>query len=140
MIQAKAVNHIGIAVRALDPHRDYYERVLGATYEGSEDVASQKVRVAFYRVGPADGGVLIELLEPMAADSPIAKFIEKRGEGVHHVAYTVADIETRLAALKQDGAVLIDEVPRQGAHDTRIAFIHPKSSAGVLTELVEPAH
>jgi methylmalonyl-CoA/ethylmalonyl-CoA epimerase len=140
MIQAKAVNHIGIAVRALDQHRDYYERVLGATYEGSEDVAAQKVRVAFYRIGPADGGVLIELLEPTAADSPIAKFIEKRGEGVHHVAYTVVDIEARLAALKQDGAVLIDEAPRQGAHHTRIAFLHPKSSAGILTELVEPAH
>jgi methylmalonyl-CoA/ethylmalonyl-CoA epimerase len=139
MIEARAVNHIGIAVRALDEHRDYYERVLGASYEGSEDVPSQKVRVAFYRIGPADGGVLIELLEPMVDDSPIAKFLEKRGEGVHHVAYTVADIETRLAALKQDGATLIDEAPRQGAHHTRIAFLHPKSSAGVLTELVEPA-
>jgi methylmalonyl-CoA/ethylmalonyl-CoA epimerase len=139
MIEAKAVNHIGIAVRALDQHRDYYERVLGATYEGSEDVPSQKVRVAFYRIGPADGGVLIELLEALAADSPIAKFIERRGEGVHHVAYTVNDIEARLAALKQDGVVLIDEAPRQGAHHTQVAFLHPKSSAGILTELVEPA-
>lgn len=138
MIEAKGVNHIGIAVRSLDAHRDWYERVLGAVYEGTEEVASQKVRVAFYRIGPASGGVRLELLEPTADDSPVAAFIEKRGEGVHHVAYTVDGIEERLRALKEDGVRLIDESPRPGAHHTRIAFLHPKSSAGVLTELVEP--
>jgi methylmalonyl-CoA/ethylmalonyl-CoA epimerase len=140
MIEARAVNHIGIAVRSLDAHRDYYERVLGAVYEGTEEVATQKVRVAFYRIGAADTGVLLELLEPTAADSPIAKFIDKRGEGVHHVAFTVEDIETRLAGLRENGIAVIDETPRPGAHHTRIAFLHPRSSAGILTELVEPAH
>jgi methylmalonyl-CoA/ethylmalonyl-CoA epimerase len=140
MIDARSLNHVGIAVRSLDAHRDYYERVLGAVYEGTEEVASQKVRVAFYRVGPEQGGVRIELLEPTADDSAVAKFIEKRGEGVHHLAYTVADIEARLDELKQGGIGLVDQAPRPGAHHTRIAFLHPKSSAGVLTELVEPAH
>jgi methylmalonyl-CoA/ethylmalonyl-CoA epimerase len=140
MIEARALNHIGIAVRSLDAHRDYYERVLGAAYEGTEEVASQKVRVAFYRIGPADTGVRLELLEPTAGDSPVAKFIEKRGEGVHHIAYTVTDIEARLSALAEGGVGLIDQAPRPGAHHTRIAFLHPKSSAGVLTELVQPAH
>lgn len=139
MIEARGVNHIGIAVRSLDEHRDYYEGVLGAVYEGMEEVASQKVRVAFYRVGPESGGVRLELLEPTSADSPVARFIERRGEGVHHVAYTVDGIEARLEALKAEGVRLIDEAPRPGAHHTRIAFLHPKSSAGVLTELCEPA-
>jgi methylmalonyl-CoA/ethylmalonyl-CoA epimerase len=136
MINATAINHIGIAVRSLDAHREYYEHVLGAAFEASEEVPSQKVRVAFYRVGD----VRLELLEPTAEDSVIAKFIEKRGEGVHHVAYTVTDIEARLQALREHGVALIDEVPRPGAHHTRIAFLHPKASAGVLTELVEPGH
>ncbi|HSJ07468.1 MAG TPA: methylmalonyl-CoA epimerase [Longimicrobiales bacterium] len=139
MIEARSVNHIGIAVRSLDAHRDYYERVLGAAYEGTDDVPSQHVRVAFYRVGPEDGGVRIELLEPTSADSPVAVFIEKRGEGVHHIAYTVDGIEARLRTLRDEGLRLVDETPRPGAHHTRIAFLHPKSSAGVLTELVEPA-
>jgi methylmalonyl-CoA/ethylmalonyl-CoA epimerase len=138
MIEAKGLNHIGIAVRALADHRDYYERVLGATYEGTEEVVSQKVRVAFYRIGPAGHGVRLELLEPTAEDSPVAKFIEKRGEGVHHVAFTVAGLEDRLRALREGGIGLIDQRPRAGAHHTRIAFLHPKSTAGVLTELVEP--
>jgi methylmalonyl-CoA/ethylmalonyl-CoA epimerase len=140
MIQARSLNHIGIAVRSLDAHRDYYERVLGAVYEGTEEVASQKVRVAFYLVGPGDGGVRIELLEPTSDDSAVAKFIEKRGEGVHHLAYTVDDIDARLDELKQGGIGLVDQAARPGAHNTRIAFLHPKSSAGVLTELVEPGH
>jgi methylmalonyl-CoA/ethylmalonyl-CoA epimerase len=138
MIEARAVNHIGIAVRALESHRDFYERVLGATFEGTEEVPSQKVRVAFYRLDAGAAAVRLELLEPTADDSPIARFIEKRGEGVHHIAYTVDDIEARLRTLLQHDVQLIDETPRAGAHQTRIAFLHPKSSAGVLTELVEP--
>lgn len=138
MIEARGVNHIGIAVRSLDGHRDYYERVLGAVYEGVEDVPSQKVRVAFYRLGDGAGTVRLELLEPLSEDSPVARFLDARGEGVHHVAYTVDGIEERLRLLEEDGVRLIDETPRPGAHHTRIAFLHPKGTGGVLTELVEP--
>lgn len=141
MIEAKAVNHLGIAVTDLDAERAYYENVLGADFEGVEEVADQKVKVAFYTVGPAEAPVRLELLEPTSEDSPIAKFIEKNGGrgGLHHVAYTVSDIEARLAELKDAGVRLIDETPRPGAHHTRIAFLHPKASNGVLTELCEPA-
>jgi methylmalonyl-CoA/ethylmalonyl-CoA epimerase len=138
MIEARAINHIGIAVRSLDEHQDFYERVLGATLEGTEEVATQRVRVAFYRVGQADGAVRIELLEPTAVDSPVARFIEKRGEGVHHIAYTVAGIEDRLRELAEGGIQLVDDAPRPGAHGMSIAFVHPKSAGGVLTELCEP--
>lgn len=134
MIKPKAVNHIGIAVKSIDSHRDYYEKVLGAEFEAIEDVPSQKVRVAFYKIGD----LRLELLEPSDPASTIASFIEKRGEGMHHVAYTVDDIEARLAELKAEGVRLIDDSPRPGAHHMQIAFLHPKSSAGVLTELCEP--
>ncbi|MEM0913570.1 MAG: methylmalonyl-CoA epimerase [Planctomycetota bacterium] len=139
MIEAKAVNHIGIAVRSLDEHRAFYERTLGAVFEGIEEVPDQKVRVGFFLVGPPGHEVRLELLEPMADDSPIAGFLEKRGEGLHHVAYTVSGIQSRIDALKDGGVRMIDETPRGGAHHTRIAFLHPKSSKGVLTELCEPA-
>jgi methylmalonyl-CoA/ethylmalonyl-CoA epimerase len=135
MINAKAINHVGIAVRSIEANRDFYEHTLGAEFEAIEDVPSQKVRVAFFRVGP----VRLEILEPTSTESPIAGFIEKRGEGLHHVAYTVDDIESRLAELKNSGVRLIDETSRPGAHHTRIAFLHPKGSGGVLTELCEPA-
>jgi methylmalonyl-CoA/ethylmalonyl-CoA epimerase len=138
VIHAQALNHLGIAVKSLDASRPFYESVLGARFEGLEDVPEQKVRVAFFRLGPDAAPVRLELLEPTAPDSPIAKFIEARGEGLHHVAYTVADLPARLAALKSAGLRLIDESPRHGAHHTRIAFLHPKSSLGVLTELCEP--
>ena len=135
MKTAKAVNHIGIAVKSIDEHRAFYEEVLGAEFEGIEIVEQQKVRVAFFRVG----SVKLELLEPTSEESTIAKFIEKKGEGLHHVAYDVENIEARLAELKANGVRLIDETPRMGAHHMRIAFLHPKSSAGILTELCEPA-
>ncbi len=136
MIQAKSINHIGIAVKSIAEQQNYYEKVLGATFEGVEVVADQKVKVGFFRVGD----VRLELLEPTDATSTIAGFIEKRGEGLHHVAYTVENIEQRIAELKAGGVRMIDETPRGGAHHTRIAFVHPKSSCGVLTELCEPAH
>lgn len=139
MINAQGVNHIGIAVRCLDDQRDFYERVLGARFEGVQDVPEQRVRVAFYALGPAEHAVRLELLEPTSPESPIASFIEKRGEGLHHVAYTVGDIESRLAELKAGGIRMIDETPRAGAHGARIAFVHPRASMGVLTELCEPA-
>lgn len=138
MIRAQGINHIGIAVKSIDAQRAFYEGVLGARFEGAETVPDQRVRVAFYALGPADQPVRIELLEPTADDSPVAQFIQKRGEGLHHVAYTVADLPARLAELKAGGVRLIDESPRAGAHHTRIAFVHPKASLGVLTELCEP--
>ncbi|MDX2148371.1 MAG: methylmalonyl-CoA epimerase [Planctomycetota bacterium] len=137
MIRASALNHIGIAVRSLDAQRAFYEGVLGARFEGVEEVPEQRVRVAFYALGSGEHPVRLELLEPTSPDSPIAQFIEKKGEGLHHVAYTVADLASRLAELKAGGIRLIDETPRQGARGARIAFLHPKSSMGVLSELCE---
>lgn len=132
MISAKAVDHIGIAVRSIADRRDFYEHLLGAEFETIEEVPTQKVRVAFFKVGE----IRLELLEPTDSTSTIAAFLEKRGEGLHHLAYRVDDIEQRLAELKARDVRLIDEAPRSGAHGTRIAFLHPKVSGGVLTELV----
>lgn len=134
MKAVKGLNHVGIAVHSLDEQRDFYEKTLGATFEGVEDVENQKVRVAFYRVND----VRLELLEPTSPESAIAKFLEKRGEGLHHLAFTVESIEERIAELKKSGLRMIDESPRTGAHHMKIAFIHPKSSQGILTELCEP--
>ncbi|MEO1129707.1 MAG: methylmalonyl-CoA epimerase [Planctomycetota bacterium] len=139
MIEARGVNHIGIAVRSLDEHREFYEKTLGATFEGEEVVEEQKVRVGFFALGSPGHEVRLELLQPTSDDSPISAFLDKRGEGLHHVAYTVANIEQRLASLKESGVRMIDESPRDGAHHSRIAFLHPKASKGVLTELCEPA-
>lgn len=135
MEPVKALNHIGIAVRSIDDHRPYYEGTLGAEFEGVEEVADQKVRVGFFRIGD----VRFELLEPLDPSSTIAGFLDKRGEGMHHVAFTVEGIEERIAEWKAGGLRMIDEAPRMGAHRMRIAFAHPKSTHGVLTELCEPA-
>ncbi|WP_145305039.1 MULTISPECIES: methylmalonyl-CoA epimerase [Crateriforma] len=134
MQPVKSLNHVGIAVRSLEDQKAFYEGSLGAEFEGVEDVPSQKVKVAFYRVND----VRLELLEPTDPESPIAKFIEKRGEGLHHLAFTVEDLPSRIAELKDEGLRMIDETPRPGAHHTQIAFLHPKSSCGVLTELCQP--
>ena len=135
MTPVKAVNHIGIAVRSIDAQRAFYEGALGAVFEGVEEVPDQEVRVAFFRIGD----VRLELLEPTDPGSTVAAFLEKRGEGLHHVAYTVGGIEARIAELKRSGLRMIDDAPRPGAHHMRIAFVHPKSTFGVLTELCEPA-
>jgi methylmalonyl-CoA/ethylmalonyl-CoA epimerase len=129
----KKISHIGIAVTSIEEAALFYRDVLGMEFEGTEVVAEQKVKVAFFVVGESR----IELLEPTAADSPVAKFLEKNGPGVHHIAYEVADLEQRLAQLKSEGIRLIDESPRTGAHKTQIAFLHPKASGGVLTELCQ---
>ena len=134
MTPVKAINHIGIAVRSIDAQRAFYEGALGAVFEGCEDVPSQNVRVGFFRIGD----VRLELLEPTDPTSTVAAFLEKRGEGLHHVALTVERLEDRIAELKQSGVRMIDDAPRPGAHHMRIAFVHPKSSFGVLTELCEP--
>ncbi|MBI1335848.1 MAG: methylmalonyl-CoA epimerase [Phycisphaera sp.] len=139
MIHARAINHIGIAVPNIDAQREFYEKTLGAKFEGCETVADQKVKVGFFLLGPEGAQVRLELLEPTAPDSPIAKYLEKNPHGgLHHVAYTVDDIQKRLDDLKASGLRLIDETPRPGAHHTQIAFLHPKSSHGVLTELCQP--
>lgn len=128
------ISHIGIAVTNIEEATPFYRDVLGMAFEGSEVVAEQKVKVAFFVVGESR----IELLEPTSPDSPLARFLEKHGPGMHHVAYEVDDLEQRLAELKAKGVRLIDESPRTGAHKTRIAFMHPKASGGVLTELCQP--
>jgi methylmalonyl-CoA/ethylmalonyl-CoA epimerase len=127
------INHIGVAVKSIDETLPFYRDQLGMTFMGAEEVVEQKVRVAMLQVGESK----IELLEPTADDSPVAKFLEKNGSGVHHLAYEVADLEAAIAKMLADGARMIDEKPRQGAHGTRIAFVHPKSSNGVLTELCQ---
>jgi methylmalonyl-CoA/ethylmalonyl-CoA epimerase len=134
MKSVKSVNHIGIAVRSIEQQRPFYEQQLGAQFEHIEDVPSQKVRVAFYRIGD----IRLELLEPIDPASPVQAFLDKRGEGLHHIAFTVDDIKARIAELKESGLRMIDETPRPGAHHMQIAFIHPKSTFGVLTELCEP--
>ncbi|MBS4053481.1 MAG: methylmalonyl-CoA epimerase [Thermaerobacter sp.] len=129
----KKIDHIGIAVRDLEAVRHFYTTILGLPDAGEEVVPEQKVRVAFLPIGETK----IELLEPTAPDSPIAKFLEAKGEGIHHLSFAVDDIVATLEQLKAQGVRLIDEVPRRGAHGAKIAFVHPKASNGVLVELCE---
>jgi methylmalonyl-CoA/ethylmalonyl-CoA epimerase len=132
----KKINHIGIAVTSLDASIPFYRDALGMSFQGTEEVAEQKVKVAFLQVGESK----IELLEPTAPDSPVAGFLQKNGPGIHHIAYEVDDIEAAIAGMVADGVRMIDASARNGAHGTRIAFIHPKSSHGVLTELCQKGH
>ncbi|AXH99090.1 methylmalonyl-CoA epimerase [Sporosarcina sp. PTS2304] len=127
------VDHIGIAVRNIEKSLDYYIHTLGLTVMAIEEVASQGVKVAFIDAH----NVKIELLEPMSDTSPIAKFIEKRGEGVHHIAFGVSDIRTRMQELHEKGVQLLSDEPKPGAGGAEVAFLHPKSSYGVLYELCE---
>lgn len=127
------IDHIGIAVKSLADAVKVYEEALGLKVAGYDQVDGQGVRVAMLNIGESR----IELLEPTRPDSPIDKFLSKRGEGIHHIAVRVDNIEEALERLKASGARLIDSEPRRGAHNTRIAFIHPSSMHGVLLELVE---
>ena len=127
--------HVAIAVNNLAEVEKVYTTGLGLKVEHREAVEDQKVNTSM--LVPKDGGTAIELLEPMSEDSPISKFLEKRGEGIHHICYKVDDIEAVLAKLKEQGVRLIDEVPRPGAYNSRVAFIHPKAMNGVLIELAE---
>lgn len=129
----KKVHHIGIAVKDLDAAVKVLESGLGVQVAHTEEVESQKVKVAFVPVGESR----LELLQPTSDDSPVAKFLETRGEGFHHMAFETDDIEAALANAQENGLRLIDSSPRPGAHGTRVAFIHPKSTFGVLIELVE---
>jgi methylmalonyl-CoA/ethylmalonyl-CoA epimerase len=127
------IDHLGIAVNSIEEGRNFWSEVLGLDFEGTETVEAQKVTTAFFPVGESE----VELLESTAPDGPVAKYIEKRGQGIQHVAFRVADIEAALAELKEKGIRLIDEVPRHGAGGAKIAFLHPKSTSGVLVELCE---
>lgn len=127
------IEHLGIAVKSLETAIPYWEQLLGTKCYSIETVAEQKVKTAFFKIGQTK----IELLEPMTEDSPVGKFIEKRGEGVHHVAFAVNDLPAALVKMEADGIQLIDKTPRGGAEGLNIAFLHPKSTFGVLTELCE---
>lgn len=127
------VDHIGIAVKNIDEALNFYEGVLGLKTAGKETVEEQKVTVAFLPIGDSE----VELLESTSEDGPIAKFIEKNGEGIQHIAYKVDDIEKAIETMKSKGVRMIDEKPRYGAGGARIAFCHPKSTGGVLVELCE---
>lgn len=137
MIEPKGISHIGIAVRSIEDCLDFYQRVLGARFEGIEEVPAQQVRIAFLVVGPPGREVRLELVQATSEQAAVARFIEKHGEGLHHIAYNVDRLDDRLDALKSEGIRLVDEHPREGAHRSRIAFLHPKGSHGVLIELCE---
>lgn len=125
------IEHLGIAVKSIEAAIPYYENVLGLKCYAIEEVPSQKVKTAFFMIGDTK----IELLEATSEDSPIAKFIEKKGEGVHHIAFATNDLPNALSKAEEKGIQLIDKAPRQGAEGLEIAFLHPKSTQGVLTEL-----
>lgn len=127
------IEHIGIAVKSIDEAKKYYEGVLGLKCYAIEEVADQKVKTAFFMVGQTK----IELLESTSPAGPIGKFIEKRGEGIHHIAFAVKGLQNSLEEVKSKNVMLIDEKGRQGAEGLSIAFLHPKSTFGVLTELCE---
>lgn len=127
------IEHIGIAVKSIDEALPFYENVMGLKCYNIEEVADQKVRTAFFMIGQTK----IELLESTDPEGPVGKFIEKRGEGIHHIAFAVDQIEDKLRKAEAAGIRLIDSTPRKGAEGLSIAFLHPKSTFGVLTELCE---
>lgn len=127
------IDHLGIAVNSIEEGKKFWSDVVGLDFEGTETVEAQKVTTAFFPVGESE----VELLESTAPDGPVAKYIEKRGQGIQHVAFRVENIEEALAELKEKGIKLIDEKPRKGAGGAMIAFLHPKATNGVLVELCE---
>jgi len=127
------IEHIGIAVKSLEESIAFYENVLGLSCYAVEEVVDQKVKTAFFKVGDAK----IELLESTDPEGPIGKFIEKKGEGIHHIAFAVGNLAGSLVELEQKGVKLIDVTPRKGAEGLNIGFLHPKSTFSVLTELCE---
>ncbi|TDQ32842.1 methylmalonyl-CoA/ethylmalonyl-CoA epimerase [Zeaxanthinibacter enoshimensis] len=127
------IEHIGIAVKDLEASNSLFEKLFGQPHYKTESVASEGVTTSFFQVGPNK----IELLEASNEDSPIAKFLEKKGEGIHHIAFAVEDIEAEITRLKEEGFTLIHEKPKKGADNKLVAFLHPKSSNGVLVELCQ---
>ncbi len=132
----KSINHIGIAVKDIDKSIVIFKKIFGFTSIHRETVEKQKVNVASFKVGD----VLIELTSPVDETSPIAKFIEKKGEGIHHIAFESDDVNSELERLSGEGVNLINETAQPGAHDLLIAFLHPKSTNGVLMEICQPAN
>jgi methylmalonyl-CoA/ethylmalonyl-CoA epimerase len=129
----KKIEHIGIAVKNLEVSKDLYEKLLGVAPYKEEEVLSEGVNTSFFKAGPNK----IELLESTRTDGPIAKFLEKKGEGIHHIAFEVDDIVAELIRLKQEGFIILNETPKKGADNKLVAFVHPKSTHGVLIELCQ---
>lgn len=127
------IEHIGIAVKNLKDSSSIYERLLGVASYKKEKVESEQVLTEFFKVGESK----IELLEASSPDSPINKFIEKRGEGIHHIAFAVEDIEKEMVRLKDEGFILLNDIPKKGADNKLVCFVHPKSANGVLIELCQ---
>ncbi len=129
----KKINHIAIAVNNIEEAGKFYQEIMGLTLSGVEVVTAQKTRVGFFKIGESN----IELVQPAEPDSPLVKFLDTKGQGIHHICFEVDDVEAEVKAYLEKGATLIDQKPRPGAHNTKVAFIHPKSSSGVLIELCE---
>ena len=129
----KKIEHLGIAVKSLETSNQIFEKLLGVPHYKMEEVASEGVNTSFFKVGPNK----IELLEATKPDSPIAKFIEKKGEGIHHIAFEVSDINAEIARLQGEGFIVLNEEPKMGADNKLVAFLHPKSTNGVLIELCQ---
>ncbi|MGQ9509734.1 MAG: methylmalonyl-CoA epimerase [Thermodesulfobacteriota bacterium] len=129
----KKINHIAIAVNNIEEAAKFYQEVMGLTLSGVEIVQAQKTKVGFFKIGETN----IELVQPAESDSPLVKFLENKGQGIHHICFEVDDVEAEVKAFIEKGATMIDQKPRPGAHGTKVAFVHPKSSNGVLIELCE---
>jgi methylmalonyl-CoA/ethylmalonyl-CoA epimerase len=129
----KKINHIAVAVNNLEEAAKFYQTVLGLSLSGVEVVTAQKTRVGFFKIGESN----IELVQPAEPDSPLVKFLETKGPGIHHICFEVDDVDAEVKAFLEKGATMVDQKPRPGAHNTKVAFVHPKSSSGVLIELCE---
>ena len=129
----KKIEHIGIAVKSIENANQIYTSLLGASPYKMEEVKSEGVKTSFFKIGDNK----IELLEAINPDSPIAKFIEKRGEGVHHIAFAVDDIQSEIVRLKNEGFIVLNDIPKKGADNKLVVFLHPKSTGGVLVELCQ---
>ncbi|MCF8044514.1 MAG: methylmalonyl-CoA epimerase [Desulfarculaceae bacterium] len=132
-MEIEKIDHLGIAVNSIEQGKNFWTDVLGLEFDGTETVEEQKVTTAFFPVGESE----VELLESTTPDGPVAKYIEKKGQGMQHIAFRVKDIDAALKELKEKEIALIDETPRKGAGGAKIAFLHPKSTAGVLVELCQ---
>ena len=130
----KKVNHIAIAVNNIEETALFYQNILGLNLSDIEVVIAQKTRAGFLKIGESN----IELVQPAEPDSPLVKFLETKGQGIHHICFEVDDVEAEVKDFLRKGVTMIDQKPKPGAHDTKVAFIHPKSSSGVLIELCEP--
>ena len=129
----KKIDHIAVAVNDLEKAAKFYQDVLGLSLSRVEVVTAQKTKVGFFKIGE----LKIELVQPSEPNSPLVKFLETRGQGIHHICFEVDDVEAGVKALLRKGVTMVDQKPRPGAHNTKVAFVHPKSSSGVLIELCE---